>query len=121
MKSSPSKPDRLLIRQTTLSFSNGTAEGLSYRWPAGQYCAIHTAQGVVGCGIFDTKIASHFSMAFAIARGTPDHPLVEPEDLLTAKIVDVSLPAEKLGVRVGMSGAEAVEVLLAASPMKGEV
>jgi len=47
--------------------------------------------------------------------------LVEPEDLLTAKIVDVSSPAEKLGVRVGMSGAEAVEVLLAAFPRTDEV
>ena len=51
-------------------------------------------------------------MAFAIARGTPQHPLVEPEDLLEARIVEVSVPAEKLGVIVGMTGREAVEKLL---------
>lgn len=107
-----SRPDRLVIRQVTMSFANGAGEGLSYRWPEGQYCAIHTDHGVVGCGIFDTKIAGVFSMAFAIARGTPQHPLVEPEDLLEARIVEVSVPAEKLGVIVGMTGREAVEKLL---------
>lgn len=106
------RPERLLIRQVTLTFENGSAEGLSYRWPEGQYCAIHTDHGVVGCGIFDTKIAGIFSMAFAIARGTPSQPLVEPEDLLEARIVEVSEPAEKLGVVVGMTGREATEKML---------
>jgi uncharacterized protein YunC (DUF1805 family) len=95
-----------------MNFENGVAEGFSYRWPEGQYCAIHTTHGVVGCGIFDTKIAGVFSMAFAIARGTPSHPLVEPEDLLEARIVELSEPAANLGLAVGMSGREAVEKLL---------
>lgn len=106
------RPERLVIRQVTLTFENGNAEGLSYRWPEGQYCAIHTDHGVVGCGIFDTKIAGIFSMAFAIARGTPSQPLVEPEDLLEARIVEVSEPAEKLGLVVGMTGREATEKML---------
>jgi uncharacterized protein YunC (DUF1805 family) len=106
------RPEQLVIRQVTLSFENGTAEGLSYRWLEGQYCALHTDHGVVGCGIFDTKIAGFFSMAFAIARGTPSQPLVEPEDLLEARIVEVSGPAEKLGVVVGMTGREATEKML---------
>jgi len=108
----PHRPERLIIRQVQMSFENGLAEGFSYRWPEGQYCAIHTDHGVVGCGIFDTKIAGVFSMAFAIARGTPSHPLVEPEDLLEARIVELSEPAANLGLVVGMSGREAVEKLL---------
>lgn len=111
-----SRAERLVIRQVTMQFSNGVGEGLSYRWPEGQYCAIHTDHGVVGCGIFDTKIAGVFSMAFAIARGTPARPLVEPEDLLEARIVEVSVPAENLGVVVGMTGREAIEKLLAFQP-----
>jgi hypothetical protein len=51
----------------------------------------------------------------AIARGTPQQPLVEPEDLFDAKIVDATPKAQELGVRVGMTGREAVEILLAAS------
>lgn len=106
------RPERLRIRQVQMHFESGVAEGVSCRWPEGQYCAIHTDHGVVGCGIFDVKIAGAFSMAFAIARGTPSHPLVEPEDLLESQIVELSEPAANLGLVVGMSGREAVEKLL---------
>lgn len=102
----------LKIRRVAMEFGKKGAEGFGYRWPGGQYCAIHTERGVVGCGIFDTKIASTFSMAFAIARGTPQHPLAEPEDLLDARIVEASDKALEYGVKVGMTGREAIEVLL---------
>ena len=98
-----------------IQFKNGCAIGISNRWKKGQYCTILTAAGMVGCGIYDVKIAGEFGQAVAIARGTPQKPLVEPEDLFEAKIVETSAPAEKLGIRPGMTGREAVELLLAAS------
>jgi len=97
----------------TLEMANGKAIGASYRWPGGQYCAIHTGRGVVGCGIYDVNIAGEFGMVIAICRGTPAHPLCEPEDLFDSKIVAVSEPAKKMGLAPGMSGREAVEKLLA--------
>ena len=36
--------------QRTLDTPFGQAVGASYRWEGGQYCAIHTARGVVACG-----------------------------------------------------------------------
>jgi uncharacterized protein YunC (DUF1805 family) len=98
-----------------IQFQNGCAIGISNRWHKGQYCTILTAAGMVGCGIYDVKIAGEFGQAVAIARGTPQKPLVEPEDLFEAKIVEVSPPAEKLGIRPGMTGREAVELLLMAT------
>ena len=98
----------------TLDFAGGEAIGTSYRWPGGQYCAIHTSRGLVGCGIYDIRSANEFSLAVAIARGTPANPLCEPEDLFDAKILEASQAAEKLGVKVGMTGREAVEAMLAA-------
>ncbi|HEX5443653.1 MAG TPA: DUF1805 domain-containing protein [Pirellulales bacterium] len=98
--------------QRTLETPHGPAIGASYRWPGGQYCAIHTARGMVGCGIFDVHVAGEFGMAVAIAKGTPAKPLVEPEDLYPAKIVDVSGPARKLGIEPGMTGLEALARLL---------
>ena len=61
------------------------------------------------------KTAGEFGQAVAIARGTPQNPLVNPEDLFDAKIVDATPQAKALGITVGMSGREAVELLLAAS------
>jgi uncharacterized protein YunC (DUF1805 family) len=98
-----------------LVFANGSAIGISNRWRQGQYCVILTEAGLVGCGIYDVKTAAEFGQAVAIARGTPQHPLVEPEDLFEARIVDLTPRARELGIEVGMTGRAAVERLLAAS------
>jgi uncharacterized protein YunC (DUF1805 family) len=98
-----------------MQFKNGCAVGISNRWHKGQYCTILTEAGLVGCGIYDVKTAAEFGQAVAIARGTPQNPLVDPEDLLDAKIVDATSHAKSLGIFIGMTGREAVELLLAAS------
>ena len=95
-----------------LRFENGTAIGVSNRWERGQYCSILTKSGIVGCGIYDLKVAAEFGQAIAIARGTPAKPLVEPEDLFEAKIVDATPQAKSLGISPGMTGREAVEIML---------
>jgi uncharacterized protein YunC (DUF1805 family) len=105
--------NQLHAQQRELQTSQGPAIGASYRWEGGQYCAIHTARGIVGCGIYDIACADEFGMAVAIAKGTPASPLREPEDLYSARIVAVSKAAAKLGVTAGMTGLEAVEKLLA--------
>ena len=97
-----------------LQFKNGCAIGISNRWQQGQYCSILTAAGIVGCGIYDVKTAGEFGQAIAIARGTPAKPLVDPEDLFDAQIVDVTPQARELGIEIGMTGREAAELLLAA-------
>lgn len=91
----------------------GEALGISNRWEGGQYCALLTRRGLVGCGIYDIACADEFNFAFALAKGTPAKPLVEPEDLFAAKIVRVSQRARKLGIREGMTGLEALARLLA--------
>jgi uncharacterized protein YunC (DUF1805 family) len=97
-----------------IQFNNGCAVGISNRWHKGQYCVIMTEAGLVGCGIYDVKTVGEFGQAIAIARGTPQNPLVNPEDLFDAKIVDATPRARELGIQIGMTGREAVELLLAA-------
>lgn len=102
-----------------LVFENGTAIGMSHRWVGGQYCSILTAAGIVGCGIYDMETPAEFDQAIAIAKGTPANPLVEPEDLFEARIVDCTPKAKSYGIRVGMTGREAVELMLKAVPPRG--
>jgi uncharacterized protein YunC (DUF1805 family) len=97
-----------------LKFDHGTAIGMSHRWHQGQYCSILTQAGIVGCGIYDLETPAEFGQAIAIAKGTPAQPLCEPEDLFDAKIVGCTPQAESYGVRVGMTGREAVELMLQA-------
>ena len=108
---------RTIARPVT--FKNGSAIGISNRWHNGQYCVLLTEAGLVGCGIYDVKTAAEFGQAVAIARGTPQKPLVNPEDLLDAKIVDATPQAQKLGIQIGMTGRQATEILLAARSPNG--
>ncbi len=101
--------------QHKMQFNGGSAIGMSHRWDGGQYCSILTRAGIVGCGIYDMVTPAEFGQAIAIARGTPTNPLVEPEDLLTAKIVACTPRAKQFGIEIGMTGQEAVERMLAAS------
>lgn len=103
---------QLQHRQAVLTTSSGPVLGSSYRWPGGQYCAIHTDRGIIGCGLYDVSVANRFGMSIAIARGTPDHPLFEPEDLLSAKIAEVSDAAARLGIVAGQTGESALQLLL---------
>lgn len=109
--------DDELPRSTTrvLQFENGTAIGMSNRWERGQYCSILTRAGIVGCGIYDLETAAEFGLGIAIARGTPASPLVEPEDLFEARIVDATPKARSYGIENGMTGREAVERMLMAA------
>ncbi len=100
--------------QRTLQFENGPAIGISNRWEKGQYCSILTPAGIVGCGIYDLKTPAEFDQAIAIARGTPANPLTEPEDLFEARIVGVTPKAASFGIQVGMTGRQAVELMLQA-------
>src|SRR5260370_18001355 len=99
-----------------MQFAHGQAIGISNRWDKGQYCSILTTAGIVGCGIYDLVTPAEFDQAIAIARGTPANPLVEPEDLLEARIVGLTPKAASFGIAVGMSGREAVERMLQAEP-----
>lgn len=106
--------DEQLPRSTSreLTFENGSAIGISNRWENGQYCSIITRRGIVGCGIYDMVTPAEFGQAIAIAKGTPSDPLVEPEDLFDAKIVNATPKAKAMGIEIGMTGRQAVELML---------
>ena len=97
-----------------LQFKNGIALGMSNRWHQGQYCAILTKIGIVGCAIYGLEVPAKFQQAIAIAAGTPENPLVEPEDLFNATICGLTPRAAELGIAEGMTGREAVECMLRA-------
>ncbi|MCH2212418.1 MAG: DUF1805 domain-containing protein [Fuerstiella sp.] len=109
------------ITSRRMQFEGGSAIGTSNRWEKSQYCSILTRAGIVGCGVYDMESAATFDQAIAIARGTPANPLVEPEDLLDAKIVDASPRARSFGIEVGMTGREATEIMLSVYPKKPDV
>jgi uncharacterized protein YunC (DUF1805 family) len=100
------------VTDRVIEIPAGRAIGHSARWEGGQYCALITRKGLIGCGAYHVPTMQHFGQAVAIARGTPANPLVEPEDLFEARIVEASEQAQALGIRVGDTGMQALEKLL---------
>ena len=104
-----------------LSVASGRAVGMSNKWGGGQYCSILTGVGLVGCGIYNTDVADEFGFAFALCKGTPASPLVEPEDLYKAKVSITSKAARDMGITHGMTGAEALDVMLIAEKQRSRL
>jgi uncharacterized protein YunC (DUF1805 family) len=99
------------IETVPLAAVKGKSQGLQVSWQGGQFVMIVTERGLVSCGVIDKEVMDRFGAAVAIARGTPQKPLVTVDDLLGARIADVTHEAESRGVKVGMSGKEALEKL----------
>jgi uncharacterized protein YunC (DUF1805 family) len=100
------------VEDRVIETEYGRCIGHRAQWQGGQYCALLTNRGIVGCGAYDVACLEGFGQLVAIARGTPEHPLVYPEDLFDAKIVALTSHARRAGVREGMTGKEALRVLL---------
>lgn len=64
---------------------------------------IKATHGFIGCGYFDVETANKLQEHVAIVKGVKTF-----DDMLEAKIVACSNPAEAVGIRIGMTGREAL-------------
>lgn len=101
-----------LVENRVIQTASGRCIGHRAQWNGGQYCALITNRGIVGCGAYDVACLEKAGQIVAISRGTIEKPLVYPEDLFDAKIMDLTGPAREVGIREGMTGREALGILL---------
>ena len=99
------------VKTTPVAGKNSPAVGLEVSWTGSQFVMIIAEKGVVACGVIDKGVMERAGAAIAIARGTPEKQLVTVDDLLSAKIQEVTKKAAGYGVTVGMSGREALDIL----------
>ena len=78
-------------------------EGFCLPIPPSNLLFITTAGGFIGCGFFDMKTFDKLGIPAARITGVSTL-----EELLAGKIVDMTESAEKAGVRIGMSGYDAL-------------
>lgn len=70
-----------------------------------------TDVGMVGCGAFDVSALNNFGYPAAKVRPAKGSSIASIEDLLQGIIKEVNPAAEKLGVKVGITGREALDLL----------
>ncbi len=90
----------------------GRCIGHRAQWQGGMYCSIITNRGLIGCGAYDVMCLGRAQHIVAISRGTKKNPYIHPEQLLEAKIMDLTEEARKVGIRKGMKGKDALKILL---------
>ena len=70
-----------------------------------------TDMGMVGCGAFDVAALNNFGYPAAKVRPSQGSSIATIEDLLQGIVKEVNPAAEKLGLKVGLNGREALELL----------
>jgi len=90
---------------------SAAAMGLAVSWQDSQFVMIVTDKGLVSCGVIDMAVMNRAGAAIAVARGTKEKPLVTVDDLLAARIAEVTEKAAAYGITPGMTGKEALEIL----------
>jgi uncharacterized protein YunC (DUF1805 family) len=72
---------------------------------------VATDTGLVGCGAFDVSALDGFGYPAVKVRSGKGDPIATIEDLLSGIVKDVNKGAMSLGVRVGMTGREALDLM----------
>ena len=70
-----------------------------------------TDKGMVGCGAFDVAALGNFGYPAAKVRPAQGASIASIEDLLQGIVKEANSQAERLGVRVGQTGRQALELL----------
>lgn len=73
--------------------------------------AVVTDVGMVGCGAFDVAALNNFGYPAARVRPSQGSSVASIEDLLKGIVKEANPAAEKLGLKIGQSGREALELL----------
>lgn len=73
--------------------------------------SVVTDVGMVGCGAFDVAALNNFGYPAARVRPSQGSPISTIEDLLQGIVKEANPAAQKLGLKVGQTGREALELL----------
>ena len=90
----------------TLNLDGVVCTGAAIPTPNATLLVINAPNGLLGCGYFSLATADKLNDALAVVRGVGSF-----DDMLNAKVCEVSVAAEKLGIAVGMSGKDALKLM----------
>jgi uncharacterized protein YunC (DUF1805 family) len=73
--------------------------------------SVVTDMGMVGCGAFDVAALNNFSYPAAKVRPSRGDSIASIEDLMAGIVKEVNPAAERLGLKAGITGREALDML----------
>jgi uncharacterized protein YunC (DUF1805 family) len=91
-----------------VDISGKRARGFVYNLGPVNLVAVVTEAGMVGCGAFDVAALEKYRYPAARVRPSEGDSVASIDDLLAGIIKDANGPAQARGVKVGMTGREAL-------------
>lgn len=96
------------MRDVKVQLPGKTARGFVYPLGPANLVAVVTDEGMVGCGAFDVAALEKFNYPAARVRPSKGDSIATIDDLLEGIVKDANGPAQSRGVKVGMTGREAL-------------
>jgi uncharacterized protein YunC (DUF1805 family) len=94
-----------------VQLKNKQAEGFVIPLGSINLVGVVTDIGMVGCGAFDVSALDGFSYPAVRVRSEKGGPIATIEDLLSGIVKDVNAGATSFGIRIGMTGREALDLM----------
>ena len=99
------------MNHTKVKLARKEADGYIIPLGAINLVNVVTDVGMVGCGAFDVAALNNFGYPAAKVKPSQGSSIATIEDLLQGIVKEVNPNAEKLGLKVGLTGREALELL----------
>jgi uncharacterized protein YunC (DUF1805 family) len=96
-----------LMKRFDVKLKNGTTEGYEIQFPNASLVFVLAKQGYVMCGYLNMATADKMGDVAALVSG-----VTTVNELLKAKIQEVSVIAKQLGIEIGMTGESALEKMM---------
>ena len=99
------------MEQVEVQLTRKVAEGFIIPLGPANLVAVMTDVGMVGCGAFDVAALDSFSYPAAKVRPAIGPSIVDTDDILEGIIKEANRSALGRGIRTGMTGRQALELL----------
>ncbi len=94
-----------------IQLSRKKADGFVIPLGPANLVAVKTDVGLIGCGAFDVAALDSFSYPAAKVRPSLGPTIADTDDILKGIVKEVNRSAFGRGIRTGMTGKEALELL----------
>ena len=99
------------MHRENVQLTKKVAEGFVIPLGPANLVAVKTNVGMVGCGAFDVAALDSFSYPAVKVRPAMGPSIVDVQDILTGIVKEANRSAMGRGIRTGMTGRQALELL----------
>ena len=99
------------IHTRTFQTPNGLVEGVQTKWMGFSILLVAGSKGFLACPAIDVEVSERYGVAAALVESTPDNPIGTLERFPNRKITKVNAKAKALGIKEGMSTADAFALI----------